>query len=131
MLKGSHRLYGGCRPVDIGTLRRRTGIANLANSIAAIRKLVFDDHVINRTQLKHALETNFEDSSTNPTGPQIHDLCRRAPKYGNDDPYVDNVAKNCLNILLKELGKHQTRPGQSYGATIAPVVTHPPLCCIL
>jgi len=100
------------------------GIANLANSIAAIRKLVFDDGVITMTQLKHALETNFEDSSTKPTGPQIRELCRCAPKYGNDDPYVDNVAKNCLNILLKELRKHETRPGQGYGATIAPVVTH-------
>ena len=100
------------------------GIANLANSLAAVRKLVFDDSVITMAQLKHALETNFEDSSTNPTGPQIRELCRRAPKYGNDDPYVDNVAKNCLNILLKELRKHETRPGQGYGATIAPVVTH-------
>lgn len=101
-----------------------TGIANLANSIAAIRRLVLDDRVITMDQLKHALETNFEDNRTSPTGPQIQDLCRRAPKYGNDDPYVDNIAKNCLNILLKELGKHETRPGQRYGATIAPVVAH-------
>jgi pyruvate formate-lyase/glycerol dehydratase family glycyl radical enzyme len=100
------------------------GVANLANSIAAIRKLVFDDGVITMAQLKHALETNFEDSSTSPTGPQIRELCLRAPKYGNDDQYVDNMAKNCLNILLKELRKHETRPGQGYGATIAPVVTH-------
>jgi len=101
-----------------------TGIANLANSIAAIRKVVFDDAVITMAQLKHALETDFEDDSTNPTGPQIQQLCLRAPKYGNDDPYVDNVAKDCLNILLKELRRHETRPGQGYGATIAPVASH-------
>jgi formate C-acetyltransferase len=77
-------------------------------------------------QLKHALETNFEDMSTEPTGAAIRDMCLNAPKYGNDDPYVDNVAKDCLNILLKELRKHETLPGQGYGATIAPVAAHIP-----
>jgi pyruvate formate-lyase/glycerol dehydratase family glycyl radical enzyme len=100
------------------------GIATLANSLAAVRKLVFDDKVITMEQLKHALETNFEDTATNPPGPAIQDLCRRAPKYGNDDPYVDNVAKDCLNLLLKELRKYQTLPGQGQGATISPVAAH-------
>jgi pyruvate-formate lyase len=100
------------------------GIATLANSLAAIRKLVFDDKVISMAQLKHALETNFEDASTNPAGPAIQEMCRRAPKYGNDDPYVDNLAKDCLNLLLKELRKYETLPGQGQGATIAPVAAH-------
>jgi len=100
------------------------GIATLANSMAAIRKLVFDDRVIAMAQLKHALETNFEDPSTNPTGLAIQEMCLRAPKYGNDDPHVDNLAKDCLNIVLKELRQHQTLPGQGYGATIAPVAAH-------
>ncbi len=100
------------------------GIATLANSLAAIRKLVFDDRAITMAQLKHALETNFEDVSTSPTGPAIQDMCRRAPKYGNDDPYVDNLAKDCLNLLLKELRQYQTLPGQGQGATISPVGAH-------
>ena len=100
------------------------GIATLANSLAAIRKLVFDDKVITMAQLKHALATNFEDNSTSPTGLAIQEMCRRAPKYGNDDPYVDNLAKDCLNLLLKELRKYETMPGQGQGATIAPVAAH-------
>ena len=100
------------------------GIATLANSMAAIRKLVFDDKVITMSQLKHVLETNFEDATTKPTGLAIQEMCLRAPKYGNDDPYVDNIAKDCLNIVLKELRKHETVPGQGYGATIAPVTAH-------
>ena len=100
------------------------GIATLANSIAAIRKLVFDDQSITMSQLKHALETNFQDTTTTPTGPEIQELCRRAPKYGNDDPYVDNIAKDCLNTILSELRSHETIPGQGYGATIAPVAAH-------
>lgn len=102
------------------------GIATLADSLAAIRKLVFDDKVITMDQLKHALETNFEDASTVPTGSSIRDMCLNAPKYGNDDPYVDNIAKDCLNIVVKELRKHETLPGQGYGATISPVAAHIP-----
>ena len=102
------------------------GIATLANSLAAIRKLVFDDKAITMAQLKHALETNFEDKSTNPTGAAVRDMCLSAPKYGNDDPYVDNIAKDCLNVVVKELRKHETLPGQGYAATISPVATHIP-----
>ena len=102
------------------------GIATLANSLAAIRKLVFDDKAITMSQLKHALEANFEDMSTHPSGSTIRDLCLNAPKYGNDDLYVDNIAKDCLNIMVKELRRHETLPGQGYGATISPVAAHIP-----
>ena len=100
------------------------GIATLTNSIAAIRKLIFDDRVITMSQLKHALATNFEDTTTNPSGLEIQEMCLHAPKYGNDDPYVDNIAKDCLNTIVKELRKHATIPGQGYGATISPVAAH-------
>ncbi len=100
------------------------GIATMANSMAAVRKLVFDDKAITMSQLQHALNTNFEDTTTTPTGPEIQEMCMRAPKYGNDDPYVDNITKDCLNVILKELRSHETIPGQGYGATIAPVAAH-------
>ena len=102
------------------------GLATLANSMAAVRKLVFDDKAITMTQLKHAIETNFEDTETDPTGSAIRNLCLSAPKYGNDDPYVDNIAKDCLNFVVKELRKHETVYGQGYGATISPVAAHIP-----
>jgi pyruvate formate-lyase/glycerol dehydratase family glycyl radical enzyme len=110
---GSHALV--CCLVGLGTL---------ANSMAAIRKLIFDDKIITMSQLKHALETNFEDESTNPSGPAIRGMCLSAPKYGNDDPYVDNIAKDCLNIITKEMWKYETRPGVGYGAVASPVTAH-------
>jgi formate C-acetyltransferase len=100
------------------------GIASLGNSIAAIKKLVFDDQVVTMAQLKHALETNFEDTSTTPSGPEILRLCLAAPKYGNDDPYVDDLTKDCLNILTTELRPYRTKVGGRYQATISPVSTH-------
>lgn len=100
------------------------GIGTLANSMAAIRKLVFDDKVITMSQLKHALDTNFEDESTTLSGPAIRAMCLGAPKYGNDDPYVDNIAKDCLTILTKEMWQYETQPRVGYGAVVSPVTAH-------
>jgi pyruvate formate-lyase/glycerol dehydratase family glycyl radical enzyme len=102
------------------------GIATLANSIATIKKLVFDDQVITMAQLKHALETNFEDATTSPTGAEIRQLCLRAPKYGNDNPYVDDLIRDYLNLMVRELGQYRTRAGGGYEAVIAPVAAHIP-----
>ncbi|MBP1688062.1 MAG: putative pyruvate formate-lyase [Deltaproteobacteria bacterium] len=100
------------------------GIGTLGNSLAAIKKLVFDDRVLTAAQLQHALETNFADDTTTPTGAAIQRLCAGAPKYGNDDPYVDYLTKDCLNILVKELRQYKTQTGGGYQATISPVSTH-------
>jgi formate C-acetyltransferase len=102
------------------------GIATMGNSIAAIRKLVFEDRAITMAQLKHALETNFEDATTHPSGAEIHQLCLRAPKYGNDDRYVDDLTKDYLNMMVRELGQYRTRTGGGYEAVIAPVSAHIP-----
>jgi len=100
------------------------GIANIGNSLAAIKKLVFDDKVITMEQLKHALETNFEDTTTDPTGPEIQQLCLRAPKYGNDDDYVDKITKECVNIMVKVLHEYKASGRGDWRATIAPVTAH-------
>jgi pyruvate formate-lyase/glycerol dehydratase family glycyl radical enzyme len=115
---------GGAVYGSHATLGCIIGIGTLANSMAAIRKLIFDDKIITMSQLKHALETNFEDESTTPSGPAIRGMCRNAPKYGNDDPYVDNIAKDCLTTLTKEMWQYETQPRLGYGAVVSPVTAH-------
>jgi formate C-acetyltransferase len=100
------------------------GLANIGNSFAAIRKLVFDDKVITMQQLKHALDTNFEDTATDPTGPEIRQLCLAVSKFGNDEDYVDTITKDCLNIMVKELRKYKTLTGGKYRGVIAPTTAH-------
>ena len=99
-------------------------IATLGDSLMAIKKLVFDDKVLTTAQLKHALDTNFEDETTTPTGPEIQRLCKRVPKYGNDVPEVDLIARNCLDIAVKELRQYKTDYGAIYGTTVSPVTAH-------
>jgi formate C-acetyltransferase len=100
------------------------GIATLGDSMMALKKLVFDDKVLTISQLKHALETNFEDETTSPTGPEIQSLCKRVPKYGNDVPEVDLITRECLDIIVKELRQYKTEFGAIYGTTVSPVTAH-------
>ena len=60
------------------------GPATIADSLAAIKKLVFEEKRIPKDQLLAALRNNFE-------GYEVlrQTLINCAPKYGNDDPYVD------------------------------------------
>jgi formate C-acetyltransferase len=66
------------------------GVNSAGDSLAAIEYAIFDKKLITKAQLKHALETNFEDTSSNPTGEEIRQLLvTKAPKFGNDDDYAD------------------------------------------
>jgi pyruvate-formate lyase len=61
-----------------------TGMTNVANSFAAIKKLVFDDKTITMAKLIEACKINFEGMEE-----LRQTLINKAPKYGNDDDYVD------------------------------------------
>lgn len=100
-LKEGGAYYDFAAPQFIGT-------ANVGNSLAAIKKLVFDDKVITGAQLLHALKTNFGDTTTTPTGPEIHQLCLNAPKYGNDDDYVDDLTVEYFHFICEEIVKYKT-----------------------
>ena len=47
----------------------------------------------------HALKTNFEDLGTTPSGPEIQKMLLDAPKYGNDDDYVDDIMNKQREII--------------------------------
>jgi pyruvate formate-lyase/glycerol dehydratase family glycyl radical enzyme len=89
------------------------GLANVANSLYAIRKLVFEDRVLSGEQLLRAMRTNFEDLKTDPTGPEIRQMCLSVSKYGNDVDEVDFIARDALALVCTELPKYKnTRYGR-------------------
>ena len=59
------------------------GVVDAANSLAAVKKLVYEDRIITMRQLKEALKVNFKGYE------DIYRLCITAPKYGNDEDYAD------------------------------------------
>ena len=67
----------------------QVGIANQGDSLAAIKKCVFEDHAMTPAQLWDALMNNFAGEE----GEHIRKLLIAAPKYGNDDDYVDSLTR--------------------------------------
>ncbi|MDO8670030.1 MAG: pyruvate formate lyase family protein [Dehalococcoidia bacterium] len=70
------------------TIVQPLGQTNIVNSLAAIQKLVFDDRKVNMGELAEALRTNWEGQE------ELRQWCLSAPKFGNDDDYVDDIAKD-------------------------------------
>ena len=87
----------------------QVGIANMADSLAAIKKVVFEDNKITPLQLFNALEDDF----TSPDNKKIQQmLINDAPKYGNDIDYVDNLVVEVYNTYIDEMKKY---PNTRYG----------------
>lgn len=88
----------------------QVGIANLGNSLAAIKKLIYDDGIITKEQMQKALDTNYE----GPEGEYIRQLIiNKVPKYGQDDDYVDLLLKEAYMVYIDEIFKHRnTRYGR-------------------
>ncbi|MCQ9210833.1 glycyl radical protein [Granulicatella seriolae] len=86
------------------------GIANLADSLAAIKKLVFEDGVVSQAELWEALMTDWESERSQEIQDMIiHDV----PKYGNDDDYADQLVTKAYDVYIDEIKKYpNTRFGR-------------------
>jgi len=88
----------------------QVGIANLGNSLAGIKKLVFDENRISKEQLLAALDQDFQGSE----GEKIRlTLLNSVAKYGNDDDSVDELLQEAYSYYIEELAQyHNTRFGR-------------------
>ena len=81
----------------------QVGIANMADSLAAIKKLVYEEKKITPQQLWDAILDNFQ----SPENKKIQEmLIEEAPKYGNDNDYVDNLVVEAYDSYLDEIKKY-------------------------
>jgi len=84
-----------------------TGIATAADSLAAIAKYVYGDKSVGKEELLAAIEANFEN-----TPELLHKLRFDAPKLGNNDDFVDDIATKLLDTFAAALkGKNNCRGG--------------------
>ena len=84
-----------------------TGIATAADTLAAIKKYVFEEKTLEKAALIQAVDENFEN-----TPAWLHKLRYEAPKVGNNDDYADSILVRLLDVFADSLkGKRNCRGG--------------------
>jgi len=84
------------------------GMVNTADSLAAIKKLVYEEKRLTQEQMLAALRADFEGYQTE------HRLMKAVPKYGNDDDYVDEVMQVVSNHVATACQAQGERLGLDY-----------------
>ncbi|MEE1245174.1 MAG: pyruvate formate lyase family protein [Acutalibacteraceae bacterium] len=98
-------IYNGGKYNNFGI--HGTGIATAADSLAVIKKYVFEEKTIGKSELIKAVDENFEN-----TPELLHKLRYEAPKLGNNDDFVDGIATELLDSFAEALeGKTNCRDG--------------------
>lgn len=85
------------------------GLTNAADSLAAIKKAVFEDKIVSMQEILDAMKTNFENAEEL-RGYLLH----KVPKFGNDDDYVDAIRARITNHFYEELRKQKGILGGMY-----------------
>lgn len=96
------------------------GYGTVVDSLAAIKKLVYEDKRLSMAELLAAVEQNFAG----------HEIVRRlllnAPKYGNDDAYADAIAKELDRQCLQFTKKYSQELGVHLDLRLVPFTSHVP-----
>ncbi|OPJ63517.1 glycyl radical protein [Clostridium chromiireducens] len=97
-------------------------VANLADSLAAIKLLVYDEKRISKEELLKALQNNFE-------GYEVIRamLLNRAPKYGNDIEWVDEIGAKWAIYFNGKLKSYTNYRGGKYHTGMYTVSAHVPM----
>lgn len=89
-------------------------VSNTADALYAIKKLVYEDKELTLREFNDILLKNWEG----------HEVLRQRilnefPKFGNNVPEVDNIAKEIVDYYVQEVTKHHNAAGQTYRARIS------------
>ena len=117
--KGKFLDEGGAR-YQVGVGFASCGMIDVANSLTAIKRCVFEQKAFTMKELKAAIKTDYVGCEA------IQKRLLEAPKFGNDDDYVDSIAVELYAKLASEAASHLSYMGDPYRACPMSVTTHPP-----
>ena len=83
--------------------------ATAADSLSAIKKLVYDEGAISMAELVKAIDENFEGHEK-----MRQMLINKAPKYGNDDEEADGMARWLSRYWTEDVFKQKTASGRRF-----------------
>ncbi|MCI8866977.1 MAG: formate C-acetyltransferase/glycerol dehydratase family glycyl radical enzyme [Anaerotignum sp.] len=107
-LKNGKDLVDGGAKYNIGPVFTGVGLSVTANSLAVMKKLVFEDKVTTMAEIIDALNHNWEGYE------ELRAKAQAVPKYGNDDDYVDSIAKKLADYFYHDVTSYKDIYGHHF-----------------
>jgi formate C-acetyltransferase len=101
------------------------GFATAIDSLAALKKLVFDDRKLSMAEILDAIDANFEGKEA------IRQMCLNAPKYGNNDPYADSIGCAIEEFNVKLTRRYKSAFGGELDIRYVTITAHVPFGAVL
>lgn len=107
-VKNGKDLVDGGAKYNIGPVFTGVGLSVTANSLAVIKKLVFEEKSVTLSELIDALNNNWEGYEA------LRAKAQAVPKYGNDDDYVDSIAKKLADYFYHDVTAYKDIYGHHF-----------------
>lgn len=104
-----------CTPTTLSS-----GMVNVVNSLAAVKKLVDDDREYTLEEIRKACRNNWKGHET------MQRKVLEAPKWGNNDDYVDNIYRNLFNTFCEYVVQQKNYLGEPYDPSMLAISTPVP-----
>jgi formate C-acetyltransferase len=95
------------------------GLANVADALIALRRVVYEERLVGMEELLEALVADFEGQEG-----LRQLLLKGAPKYGNDDPEVDRIARDVASYVLCSFKRHRNVRGGTFEPGLQSISAH-------
>jgi len=97
-------------------------LANVADSLAVLKKLVYQEKVLDKEEFLQSLQNNFKDQD------ELRLTClENVPKYGNDVEWVDKLGSMWVNYFNEKIKSYKNYRGGDYILGLYTVSAHVPM----
>lgn len=107
-------------PFENAAVLNPVGMVNVGDSLAAIKKLVYDEGRVSAAELQEALRADWTGHE------ELRRLCLEAPKFGNDDDYVDDIVADLYAFWAETTRSFLSPFGRPQQPTAISITSHQP-----
>ena len=119
MEKGQDLSKGGAK-YNVGPVLTGIGVADTANSLAMIKKLVFEDKKYTLADICMALDVNWVGYE------ELRQAALACPKYGNDIDYVDSIAVEITEFYHQQIRSYKDYFGSPFNSAFMGISNYIP-----
>jgi len=119
LTKGKDLVQGGAH-YNVGPVLTGIGLGVVANSLAVIKQLVFEEEKITLEEIDQALQADWQGYE------HLREMARNVTKYGNDDPAVDGLAVEISDFYYREIRSYRDLFGSPFNSAFMGISNYIP-----